>query len=109
ETNSFGKLRLVLRLFNEVPAHGSQANLIRSKSEAAGPHYEVGGGDFGSNREMMISSTTTTSARIPQNTTPPVPGISCSRHDDFRSCCSAASEAVALSAASNCPATRLRS
>jgi len=44
-----------------------------------------GGYDFGNTREIMTSSPTTTTARIPQNTKPPFPGTSFSRHEDFLS------------------------
>ncbi|MGD0744152.1 MAG: hypothetical protein ABSA45_03265 [Verrucomicrobiota bacterium] len=46
----------------------------------------VGGGDLDSNQAMMINRTTTIGVRILQNITPPLPGTSCSRHDDFLSC-----------------------
>ena len=37
--------------------------------------YDAGGCEFGSRREMMKSSTTTTNARIPHKSTPPWLGI----------------------------------
>jgi len=51
--------------------------------------------DLGSSREMMIKSATTTTARIPQNITPPWPAAWLSRHEDFFSCSSGARVAVA--------------
>jgi hypothetical protein len=40
-------------------------------------------GLFGSSREMIASKPMTTTARIPQNTTPPLPGAWLSAHEDF--------------------------
>ena len=58
---------------------------------------------------MMTSNVTTTTARIPHRRKPPLPGIRFSRHEVFFRGSSAASEATALFAESNCEATRLKS